>query len=180
MLEIDVPEMDYWNDVTDTGIHCPSMHLRFEHSLLSISKWESKWEKPFLVDTPEKTEEELIDYFDCMCLEHIDENLKQLVYSQYATQIFEWMNSTQSAARIYNMKVSNHRSVITSEDIYYWMIVNHIPFEPCEHWHLNRLLKLIEFCSVKNSPPRKMSNSEIYAQNRRLNEQRRAQNKSKG
>lgn len=54
MLEIDVPEMDYWNDVTDTGIHCPSMHLRFEHSLLSISKWESKWEKPFLVDTPEK------------------------------------------------------------------------------------------------------------------------------
>lgn len=54
MLEIDVPEMDYWNDVTDNGIHCPQMHLRFEHSLLSISKWESKWEKPFLVDTPEK------------------------------------------------------------------------------------------------------------------------------
>ena len=42
-----------------------STDLILEHSLLSISKWESKWHKPFLVNDT-KSVDEMIDYIRCM------------------------------------------------------------------------------------------------------------------
>jgi hypothetical protein len=71
------------------------------------------------------------------------------------------------------------REVITAELIYYWMIVNQIPFE-CRKWHLNQLLTLIQVCSVKNAPPKKRSKKDIMSQQAKLNAARKKQLGTRG
>ena len=59
--------------------------------------------------------------------------------------------------------------IMTSELIYYYMISYNIPFE-CEKWHINRLMTLIQVCSIKNNPnKKKMSTKEVYRSNAALN-----------
>ena len=180
MLKIIIPATESWNAKDEIFVYTKETSLNLEHSLISLSKWESKWKIPFL-STKNFSIEQTLDYVRFMTL---NKDVPPFIYKNLGKTNMQLINNyiedEMTATTFNNFQGIKNREIITSEDIYYWMIVNHIPFEPCEHWHLNRLLKLIEFCSVKNSPPRKMSNSEIYAQNRRLNEQRRAQNKSKG
>lgn len=179
MLKIIVPETEWFNSATNEFITMKPQELLLEHSLLSISKWESKWEKPFLNKT-ERTSKEILDYIRCMT---ITQNVKPETYLSLSQdnidQIIKYIDSPNSATTFREDNTPGSREIITSEIIYYWMISYHIPVE-FEKWHLNRLLNLIKICSIKNQPPKKMSKSQIMSRNRALNEARKAQLNTKG
>lgn len=158
----------------------PPFLLRLEHSLVSLSKWESIFEKPFLNDK-EKTTEETIAYIKAMCL---DEGIPPEVFDKLSAENFEEIQKYITAKRTATWfretpggKTSGE--IITSELIYYWMIALNIP-SSYETWHLSRLLTLVRICQVKNSPAKKMSKSEIARQQRELNARRRAEMKTTG
>ena len=180
MLTINVPGEEYFNNETQKFVTVGDVNLELEHSLISISKWESQWEIPFL-SKDDKTTEQILSYVKMMTQ---NVNVKDDVYlrlSQKNTDaINSYINAKMTATTFYepNSKKPN-RETITSEIIYYWMISLNIPME-CETWHLNRLLTLIRVCNLKNAPEKKMSQQEIAARNRALNAQRRAQLNSKG
>lgn len=144
--------------------------LRLEHSLVSISKWESKWCKPFL-SKQEKTFEETIDYVRCMTL---TQNVSQETYyrltNTHIKQINDYIEAPMTATWFSNETGGgkSNGEQITSELIYYWMIALNIPLE-CQKWHLNRLLTLIRICNIKNQPPKKRSKKEIMSRNAALN-----------
>jgi hypothetical protein len=172
MLTINVKGAELYNEETSTFFAIESTTLKLEHSLVSISKWESKWHKPFL-SMDKKTREETIDYIRCMT---VTQNINPAIYSLIDNEEFEKINSyiddKMTATTITRTKTSGPSVVVTSELIYYWMIAFTIPFE-CEKWHLNRLLTLIEICELKNKPQKKMSRSEVIAKQRELNATRR-------
>lgn len=179
MLYITVPEAEYFDDLKEEFIYVKETTLCLEHSLVSLAKWESKWNKPFLSNT-NKTDEEIVDYIRCMT---ITQNVNPLVYlgltrSNYS-QINEYIDAPMTATWFSNkQKQSRQREIITAEIIYYWMISLNIPFE-CQKWHLNRLLTLVRVCNEKNNP-QKMSRKEQMAQQRELNAARKKQMNTKG
>lgn len=145
-----------------------------------MSKWEAKWQKPFLSKTG-VAPEEMLDYIRCMTL---TQNVSPLVYTHLSAenikQIREYIDSPQTATTFHNLNErGGSGEQITSELIYYWMVSLQIPFE-CEKWHLNRLLTLIKVCSVKNEPAKKMSKKALYSQNSALNAARRKKHHSRG
>jgi len=180
MLELTIPEIDLYDDKTQTFIHYDSVDVQLEHSLLSISKWESKWHKVFL-SKDAKTEEETIDYIRCMLLTpNIDPEMLKYLPLEAAKKINEYIEDPMTATWFSDKgKQGGSREIITSELIYYWMISLQIPFE-CENWHLNRLLTLIHVCDVKNSPKKKMSKADLMRRNTALNNARRAKYNTKG
>lgn len=184
MLEITIPKIEGFNDLTgEFVIVSKETTLLLEHSLLSMSKWESKWHKPFLDTREEHSIEESIDYIRCMTIspKNVDRELYRNIPQNTMDKITNYIDDSMTATKFKESNTSNGVSkIVTSEIIYYWMITYNIPFDPCEKWHLNRLTTLIRVCSEKNSPQKKMSKSEIMEQNRRLNEQRKAQMNSKG
>lgn len=177
MLKVVVPESEYYDEARQQFLMYPEQTLELEHSLLSVSKWESKWEKPFLGDAT-KTDEETLDYVACMCITpgvspEVFLRIPPSVLNDISTYVGAKMTATWFAEE---KKGSASREVITSELVYYWMVALAIPFE-CENWHFNRLLTLIRVCNVKNAPSKKMSKQELLARNRSLNQARRqAQN----
>jgi hypothetical protein len=146
--------------------------IDLEHSLISVSKWESKHQKPFLSNQA-KSPEEIIGYLQDMIITPDVDPLVMFRCSQANIDaIQEYIDSPQSATTFGQMPERHGPSeIITSELIYYWMIAFTIPFE-CQYWHLNRLFSLIRICNLKNSKPQKMSRNEIAMRNRELNEQR--------
>lgn len=160
----------------------PGGVLTLEHSLLSISKWESKWKTPFLEKNPPKTKEQSIDYIRCMT---IGPRLSDLDYYSIGLDTMERINSyisTSQTATFINRPDAPRPGVhepVTSELIYYWMIQNNIPFE-CQKWHLSRLLMLIDVCQFKNAPPKKMSKNSILKRNAALNKARQAKLHTRG
>lgn len=179
MLEIKIPAGRFFNDETNEFVSVPETVLHLEHSLVSISKWESKWHKTFLSNL-EKTPEERLDYVRCMTL---NKNVDPVVYYGLTNENIEEINSyiedpmTATVMR----KTEDHmprKDKTTSELIYYWMIALNIPFE-CQKWHLNRLLTLIEVCGRKSAPPKKRGKKDMSARNR-LNAERRARLGSMG
>lgn len=184
MLEITIPRIEGFNDLTGEFITVSEeTTLLLEHSLLSMAKWESKWHKPFLDSHKEHTVEESIDYIRCMTIspKHVDPELYRNIPQYLMDKITEYIDNPMTATWFSDSNQSSGPSkTVTSEVIYYWMITYNIPFDPCEKWHLNRLTTLIRVCSEKNGPQKKMSKAQVMERNRRLNEQRRAQMKSKG
>lgn len=180
MLKLIVPGDEFFNEETEEFTTQGDFELELEHSLISLSKWESKHQKPFLASS-DKTPEEILSYIECMILTPIyPEGLIQRFGNIQFSQVNEYIESKESATTFGDMPERKGRGeVITSELIYYWMVAFTIPFE-CETWHLNRLFALIRICNLKNSKPQKMSKSEIAARNRELNAQRRAQYNTRG
>lgn len=174
MLTIVIPGREEYNEQTNEFIQTPSTKLTLEHSLVSISKWESKWHKPFL-SKENKTSEEIIDYVKCMTItQNIDPNAYRLLTDSNLKEINAYIEDPMTATWFNERKNGGGRSSeqITSELIYYWMTALQIPFE-CQKWHLNRLLTLIRICNIKNQPQKKQSKRETMASNAALNAARR-------
>lgn len=180
MLEIDVPARELYDEINDRFISVNATTLKLEHSLVSISKWEAKWCKPFL-GRSEKTTEETLDYIRCMTLtQNVDPNVYKALTNGNIEKIHEYINAPMSATTFReNPNAPKSREIITSELVYYWMITLGIPVE-FQKWHFNRLLTLIRVFNVKNKPPRKMSQREIMANNAALNNARRKAMNTKG
>lgn len=185
MLQITIPaavseEFDDSNNEFVYKTVSKEQTLQLEHSLVSLSKWESKWCKPFLTKG-EKTREEVLDYVRCMTLtKNVDPNVYYHLTNENITEIMNYIDAPMTATTFVDRdkgKGSNEQT--TAELIYYWMIALNIPFE-CQKWHLNRLLTLIRVCNVKNQPPKKMSRREILSRNHALNEARRKQLNTRG
>ena len=181
MLTVTIPGSEFYDEVHNEFITTNPQTIQLEHSLVSISKWESKWRKPFLTkDT--RTQEETIDYIRCMTLtQNVDPKIYLAIPNNVIKQIAEYIDSPMTATTFKDEKGGRrNREIVTSELIYYWMISNEIPFE-CQKWHLNRLLTLIKVCSIKNNAGnKKMSRKDIYSQNRALNSARKARLGSAG
>ena len=180
MLQITIPGTEYWDEATQEFGETKEQTLQLEHSLVSLSKWESKWCKVFL-SKETKTSEETIDYIKCMT---VTPNVRPEVYGRLTkaniAEIEAYIAAPMTAT--YFPKDRSGRSnseQVTSELIYYWMIALNIPCE-CQNWHLNRLLTLIKVCNIKNKPPKKMSKKDILSRNARLNAARRQQLNTKG
>lgn len=176
MLRLTIPAFELYDNVNNEFLNFKEQHLVLEHSLVSISKWEAKWNKPF-ISKDKKTKEETLSYIKCMT---ITQNVNDLVFNQIqinsslmnkinryieAPMTATWFNDNNKPSRPNNEQ-------ITSELIYYWMISFNIPFE-AQKWHLNRLLTLIRVCNIKNKPAKKQSRNEILSKNAALNKARR-------
>lgn len=187
MLQIKIsekPGQEFYNEATGEFIYRkghPAFTLQLEHSLISLSKWESKWKKPFLSNKEPLSKEELIDYIRCMTInQNVDSDAYDYIGLDEIKKIQDYIGDTYTATTVADRRNRPHgREIITSELIYYWMIACEIPFE-CQKWHLNRLLTLIKICNIKQSPEQKMSRQSIYAQNKALNDARRARMHSRG
>lgn len=180
MLRITVPAAEFWDEIHEEFIYKKEQTLQLEHSLVSLSKWESKWNKAFL-GKQEKTDEEILDYVRCMTL---TQNVDPEVYTQLSAanylEINAYIEAPMTATYFSEDKqAKGNREVVTSELIYYWMISYNIPVE-FQKWHLNRLLTLIRVCNIKNSPPKKRSKRELMRRNAALNAARRSRLGSKG
>lgn len=175
MLIITIPSTEMWDEANEKFVDTKEQVLQLEHSLVSLSKWESKWCKPFL-SKEDKTFEETIDYIRCMTInQHVPDEVYGCLTGDNIREINEYISAPMTATWFSkDITGRGSREQITSELIYYWMIALNIPFE-CQKWHLNRLLTLIRVCNVKNQPSKKMSRREIMSRNAALNAARRKQ-----
>lgn len=180
MLSIIVPSAELWDERKLEFIQVKETALRLEHSLVSISKWESKWHKAFY-GKQEKTSEEILHYIKCMTLtQNVDDNVYQCLTNDNMAQITEYIENPMTATYFSEQQTDGGiKDTFTSELFYYYMTVFNIPFE-CQKWHINRLVSLIKVCGIKNTPPKKMSKSQIMQRNRALNEARKQRLKTKG
>jgi len=175
MLTITIGATDVFDEGTQEFLTEGGVQLHLEHSLVSLSKWESIHEKPFL-GKDSKSPEEMLDYIRCMMMgEKAPEDLLNQLSQEHLEAINVYLDRKMSATWFSEQPGAPKSSeVITSELIYYWMTVFQIPFE-CQTWHLNRLFTLIRICNIKQAKPKKMSRGEIAKRNRELNAQRRQQ-----
>ena len=179
MLKIVIPSNELWDERKNEFVYVKERHLSLEHSLVSISKWESKWNKPFL-SKQEKTFEESIDYIRCMNLtQNIPSDDFNYLSDENLKEINAYIEAPMTASTVKEMPGPSSREQITSELIYYWMIAYNIPFE-CQKWHLNRLLILIQICNAKNRPPKRIGKNDLYRRQAAINARNRAKFHSKG
>lgn len=179
MLQITIPKGELWDELNNEFLYTDEIKISMEHSLVSLSKWESKWHKPFLQYGLTTPEEEL-DYVRCMTL---TKNVDPMVYSFLTNESKEkinnyiedpmtatWFRDDKTSK---NKKASVGNQIVTAELIYYWMISYNIPFE-CQYWHLSKLMTLIRVCEEENKRSSgKVDKNDILRRNRELNEIRR-------
>ena len=180
MLQITIPAREMWDEQNNEFVYTNEQTLQLEHSLISLSKWESKWNKPFL-SKESKTYEETLDYVKCMTLtQKVSPEIYANLTDENMRDIQRYIEAPMTATTFSEEKnTKGNREIVTSELIYYWMIALGIPME-CEKWHLNRLLTLVRVCNIKNSPPKKMGKNAIMSRNASLNAARRKRLNSKG
>ena len=181
MLQLTIPAKECYNEATGEFISTKETTIALEHSLVSLSKWESKWKKPFL-SRDERTLEESVDYIRCMTLtQNVDPNVYFSIGANEMQKVNAYLEDPMTATWISDKrkKAGSKNKVITSEVIYGWMISLGIPFE-CQKWHLNRLMMLIQVCDEQNGPQEKMSKKDIMKSNRALNAARRAKSGRRG
>lgn len=179
MLRLEITIAEGYDETSERFLETRTTVIELEHSLLSVSKWESKWEVPFL-DKKDKTNEQVLDYIRMM---NLGPDLPEDIFSKFTAANFDainqYINARMSATWFNEQQKSASREVITAELIYYWMISLGIPLE-FESRHLNQLLTLIKVCNIKNAPNKKMSSAEAGRRARELNAQRKAEMGTKG
>lgn len=180
MLAITLPAARLFDERTEEFVSLPAVTLKLEHSLISISKWESKWHKSFL-SAKEFTVEEFRDYVRCMSIgQEPGAEILVRINPKHIADIWAYIQDPMTATTITRRgkqrMAANQR--ITAETVYYWMVSFGIPFE-CEKWHLNRLLMLIQVCAIKQNP-QKMNKREAAAMRAAANEANRKRFGSKG
>jgi oligoribonuclease NrnB/cAMP/cGMP phosphodiesterase (DHH superfamily) len=181
MLQITIPQVDMWDEQKEEFISSKERTLQLEHSLVSLSKWESRWCKAFL-SNKEMTAEESIDYIRCMTItQNVPDDVYNAIPDSIIKEVSEYMALPMTATWFTDedKKTSSGGETVTAELIYYWMISLNIPME-CQKWHLNRLLTLIKVCNIKNQPPKKRSKKEIMSRNAALNAARKKQFNTSG
>lgn len=181
MIRITIPKMELFNEKTQQFSYIEEQTLELEHSLVSISKWESKWCKAFL-GKKDKTYEETLDYIRCMTLNpDVDPTMYNYLTDDNINEINNYIKAPMTASHITTSDDNGktNRDVVTSELIYFWMISLGIPFK-CENWHLNRLLALIKVCNAKNSTPKKSNPKALASKYAAMNAARRKQHNSRG
>jgi len=181
MLRLIVPGDEAYDESTSEFVTVGDIILDLEHSLVSVSKWESKYKKPFLSEA-KKTTEETLDYIKLMVL---TSDFPPEVFSRLTpdnlTEVNNYIQDPMTATWFNEMKKAPKTSeTITSELIYFWLSTFSIPFEPVERWHLNRLLTLVKICSIKNSKPEKVDKATAAERRRELNERRRKEFNTRG
>ena len=180
MLHITIPAVEQWDEVKQEFVYTKDQTLSLEHSLVSLSKWESKWCKAFLTKQ-EKTFEETLDYIKFMTItQNVDPKVYNYLTNENIDEVNRYIEAPMTATYFSEDKTSKiSREQVTAELIYYWMISLNIPFE-CQKWHLNRLLTLIKVCNIKNTPPKKRSRKDIMSSNTALNAARKKQLNTRG
>ena len=180
MLRITIPSVELYDERTNRFVYTKETTLSLEHSLVSISKWESRWKKPFLTKD-EKTIPEIIDYVKCMTLtQNVDPTIYNYLTEDNIDQVVAYIGDSKTATWFSDTGPQKpSREQVTSELIYYWMVALDIPFE-CQKWHLSRLFTLIRICDIKNKPPKKMNQKDIMARYAKQNAARRKKLHSKG
>lgn len=176
-----IPKTDLFDEENIRFIPVKETELVLEHSLLSVSKWEAKWKKPFLIEGSLDTTEKTLDYIKCMTItpQKPDPNVYLCLTEDNVQEIVDYINDPMTATwfREENDKKKKlNKEILTSEVIYWQMITLGIPIE-FQKWHLNRLTTLIRVCNAKNNPE-KMSKKDIAAENARINAQRLAKMKA--
>ena len=180
MLWITIPASECWDEYKQEFVYTKEKTLQLEHSLVSLSKWEAKWNKPFL-SQKEMSREETLDYVRCMTItQNVPPETYYRLTNQQIQQISEYINAPMTATTFNNEKNGKvNRTVVTAEIIYHWMVALQIPSE-YRKWHLNRLITLIRVCENKNSPPQKMGPRATMNRYAAINAARRKQLNSKG
>lgn len=179
MLEITIPGSELWDSSRQEFIRTKETTIKLEHSLISVSKWESKWKKPFLT-TKHTDRDELIDYVKCMTLtQNVPDKTYQALSEENISKVNSYIEDSKTATKFYGKSPNQSNSKdITSEYIYYQMFTLGIPKE-CEKWFLTRLLTLIRIFSIENGPKKNMTPDEVRRQNREINRKRIAAMKAK-
>lgn len=187
-ITITIQPKEFFDEKENRFITVKATDLVLEHSLLSVSKWEAKWKKPFLVEKALDTNDKIIDYFKCMTIspQKPDPLLYMALTEDNIKEITDYINDPMTATWFSEDKKKTSgfkkrppkKEILTSEVIYWQMIALQIPIE-FQKWHLNRLTTLIRVCNAKNNPE-KMNKKDILAQNSALNKARRAKLHSKG
>lgn len=185
MLKIKVEPVQGWNSVKEEFVSFPGGELELEHSLISLSKWEAKWHKPFISEQNNMSDELFMSYVKCMTVvKHGPDDMYDYLTRKNMTEIQMYMLDPHTATTFQDppegmARPHGQKQILTSEVIYQEMVELGIPFE-CEKWHLNRLLTLIRVCVTKQQPSPKMSKRDTYQSMAALNAARRAKMHSKG
>lgn len=180
MLSITIAAVEQFDEIKQEFVNSKEQKIQLEHSLVSLSKWESKWQKPFLSKT-EKTIEETVDYIRCMTItQNVDPNVYNFITPANIQEVTAYIEAPMTATTINNHQaISPNREIITAEIFYYQMVALNIPFE-CQKWHLNRLLTLINVINIKNGPQKKMGRQATLRHNASLNAARRKRLNTRG
>ena len=175
MLTIVIEGDELWDEVNEVFTYGDSTVLRFEHSLVSLSKWEAKFHKRFLSPEP-KTEDEMFGYIECMLITpDVPPNLLDRLSVENCRLIDEYINDPMTGSTVNQLHQDGPRSSeqISSELIYFWMSQYQID-KDCETWHLNRLFTLIKIHHAKTQKPKKMSKTSRAQQMAEINAARKA------
>lgn len=183
MFQLKIPEIEYYDEQKLMFVTYQSLDLNLEHSLVSLSKWESFYEKPFITTT-DKTPAEFLAYANMMIVDELQGDTRPIKFlrDEDVVALSNYIQSNQTATWFTERPGSTQRNqseTVTAEIIYYWMVAHTIPFE-CQYWHLNRLITLVKVCNLKQEKPKKMSRRDLMSKNAALNAQRRAAAGSKG
>ena len=178
-MDVVIPRSEYWDAEREEFIYTKGQVIKIEHSLLSISKWESKWKKPFLDPNHTLTEEEMLSYIQCMTItQNVDKIAYRFIPNSEMRKIVDYIQDNLTAHKLIEKK-GGAKKAIESERIYFWMSAYGIPFS-CEKWHLSRLFALLDIAAEENKPKKNMTISDIYRENAKLNAARRKALGTKG
>lgn len=181
MLEITIKEDEVYDEKSNRFVIIPERTFTLEHSLISISRWESKWKIPYFES--EKTVEQELDYIKCMVVGSLkDVGLLKMLSAKNHMEIRDYIGDPMTATTFVShnpQKSKSKKEVMTSEVIYSHMFACGIDIE-CQKWHINRLLTLIKVCSLQNAPKEKMSKKQTSEWNAAQNAARRAKHNSRG